>query len=216
MQEFRVSSNSYGAEQGRSGGAVVNIVTKSGGNHLHGTAFYYIRDSSLGRDRSFSAFKPHNRQQQAGGTIGGPLKRNKVFFFAGFDQHIFRVPNVVEFLNGSSQVVPQAGNWTSSPETTKPPTRRWSSPPPRNSRRSPENIPPPRSAILPMRKLDINLTPRNQLALRVNTTRYWGSNNVFLDPGSPVTYDANQRQRRRTGLHRNRERLHLPAASLRA
>jgi mRNA-degrading endonuclease YafQ of YafQ-DinJ toxin-antitoxin module len=39
-------------------------------------------------------------------------------------------------------------------------------------------------------KLDINLSPRNQLALRVNTTRYWGSNNVFLDPASPVTYDA--------------------------
>jgi len=39
-------------------------------------------------------------------------------------------------------------------------------------------------------KLDINLTPWNQLALRVSTTRYWGSNNVFLDPGSPVTYDS--------------------------
>ena len=57
----------------------------------------------------FLAFKPHNRQQQLGGTIGGPLKRNKIFFFAGFDQHIFHVPNVVEFLNGSSQVIPQAG-----------------------------------------------------------------------------------------------------------
>ena len=39
-------------------------------------------------------------------------------------------------------------------------------------------------------KLDINLTPHHQLALRVNTTRYWGANNVFLDPGSPVTYDS--------------------------
>src|SRR5262245_50401126 len=55
----------------------------------------------------FLAFKPHNRQQQVGGTIGGSLKPNKVFFFAGFDQHIFHVPNVVEFLDGSSQVTPQ-------------------------------------------------------------------------------------------------------------
>ena len=39
-------------------------------------------------------------------------------------------------------------------------------------------------------KLDINLSPRHQLALRVNTTRYWGANNVFLDPASPVTYDS--------------------------
>jgi hypothetical protein len=48
VQEFRVSSNAYGAEQGRSGGAVINVVTKSGSNHVHGTGFYYLRDSSLG------------------------------------------------------------------------------------------------------------------------------------------------------------------------
>src|SRR5579864_4140582 len=107
VQEFRVSTTSYGAEQGRSGGAVVNVVTKSGSNHVHGTAFYYFRDSSLGAADPFLAFRPHNRQQQVGGTIGGPLKRNKIFFFAGTDQHIFHVPNVVEFLNGSSHVVPQ-------------------------------------------------------------------------------------------------------------
>ncbi|PYX36937.1 MAG: hypothetical protein DMG75_08765, partial [Acidobacteria bacterium] len=45
VQEFRVSSNSYGAELGRSGGAVVNVVTKSGSNHWHGTSFYFFRDS---------------------------------------------------------------------------------------------------------------------------------------------------------------------------
>src|SRR5579862_3523367 len=109
VQEFRVSSNAYGAEQGRSGGAVVNVVTKSGSNHVHGTAFYYLRDSSFGASNPFLAFRPHNRQQQVGGTIGGPLKRNKVFFFAGFDQHFFHVPDVVEFLDGSSQVIPQPG-----------------------------------------------------------------------------------------------------------
>ncbi len=115
VQEFRVSTNSYGAEQGRSGGAVVNVVTKSGGNHVHGTAFYYLRDSSFGAANPFLAFKPHNRQQQVGGTIGGPIKRNKIFFFAGFDQHIFHVPNVVEFLDGSSKVVPAAGTGPRTP-----------------------------------------------------------------------------------------------------
>lgn len=64
VQEFRGSTNSYGAEQGRSGGAVVNVVTKSGTNHLHGTMFYYLRDSSFGASLPFLAFKPHNRQQQ--------------------------------------------------------------------------------------------------------------------------------------------------------
>jgi hypothetical protein len=58
VQEFRVSSNAYGAEQGRSGGAVVNVVTKSGSNHLHGTAFYYLCDSLFGASFHFS---PSNR-----------------------------------------------------------------------------------------------------------------------------------------------------------
>src|SRR4051812_46253425 len=109
VQEFRVSSNAYGAEQGRSGGAVINVVTKSGGNHVHRTAFYYLRDSSFGAANPFLAFKPHNRQQQVGGTIGGPIKANKIFFFLGFDHHVFHVPNVVEFLDGSTQVTPLAG-----------------------------------------------------------------------------------------------------------
>ncbi len=189
VQEFRVSSNSYGAEQGRSGGAVVNVVTKSGSNHVHGTAFYYMRDSSLGATDPFLAFKPHSRQQQVGGTMGGPLKRNKVFFFAGFDQHIFHVPNIVEFLDGSSKVVPQAGTpavpgdyeaidqalvFSSAAQLTS----------------LAGEYPAAQIGNSSYGKLDINISPRNQLTLRVNTSRYWGSNNVFLDPGSPVTYDA--------------------------
>src|SRR5579872_304128 len=190
VQEFRVSSNAYGAEQGRSGGAVVNVVTKSGSNHLHGTAFYYFRDSSLGAADPFLAFRPHNRQQQMGGTIGGPLKRNKVFFFAGFDQHIFHVPDVVEFLDGSSRVVPQAGAGPATPgdyETTDQAlvlaaAARLTS--------LAGEYPAAQIGNSAYGKLDINLTPRQQLTLRVNTTRYWGANNVFLDPSSPVTYDA--------------------------
>ena len=60
-------------------------------------------------------FNPHSRQQQGGGTIGGPIKKNKIFFFAGFDQHYFHVPDVVEFLDGTMQVVPQAGTGPYSP-----------------------------------------------------------------------------------------------------
>src|SRR5438477_2341320 len=109
VQEFRVSSNTYGAELGRAGGAVVNVVTKSGSNHLHGTAFYFLRDSSFGAQPAFLDFKPQSRQHQFGGTIGGPIRSNRVFFFAGYDQHIFHVPTVVNFLSGGNVLVPQAG-----------------------------------------------------------------------------------------------------------
>jgi hypothetical protein len=190
VQEFRVSSNSYGAEEGRSGGAVVNIVTKSGSNHLHGTAFYDLRDSSFGAADPFLAFKPHNRQQQVGGTIGGPLKRNKIFFFAGFDQHIFHIPNVVEFLNGSSQVVPQPGTGPYTPGDYDSTDEALVFASAAQLTSLAGEYPAAQIGFSSYGKLDINLTSRNQLALRVNTARYWGANNVFLDPGSPVTYDA--------------------------
>jgi hypothetical protein len=190
VQEFRVSTNAYGAELGRSGGAVVNVVTKSGSNHVHGTAFYYLRDSSFGASNPFLAFKPHNRQQQVGGTIGGPLKRNKIFFFAGFDQHIFHVPNVVEFLNGSSQVVPQLGTGPYTPGDYEPSDQALVFAAAAQLTSLAGEYPAGQIGNSSYAKLDINLTPHHQLALRLNTSRYWGSNNVFLDPASPVTYDS--------------------------
>jgi hypothetical protein len=109
VQQFRVSSNSYGAELGRAGGAVVNVVTKSGTNHMHGTAFYFLRDSAFNARHPFVDFKPDDRQHQFGFTLGGPIKRNRAFFFAEFEQHIFHVPTLVRFLDGSSALVPKKG-----------------------------------------------------------------------------------------------------------
>ncbi len=190
VQEFRVSSNAYGAEQGRAGGAVVNVVTKSGSNHLHGTGFYYLRDSSFGASLPFLAFKPHSRQQQVGGTFGGPIKRNKIFFFAGFDQHIFHVPNVVEFLDGSSRVTPQLSPGSPIPGDYEATDQALVFAAASRLSSLAGEYPSAQIGNSSYAKLDINVTPHHQLGLRLNTTRYWGSNNVFLDPASPVTYDA--------------------------
>src|SRR5712671_956285 len=190
VQEFRVSSNSYGAELGRAGGAVVNVVTKSGSNHWHGTGFYFLRDSSFGAADSFLAFRPHNRQQQAGGTIGGPIKKNKIFFFAGFDQHYFHVPDVVEFLNGSSQVIPQAGTGPRTPGDYEASDQALVFSAAAQLTSLAGEYPAGQMGNSTYAKLDTNLSPRHQLTLRVNTSRYWGSNNVFLDPSSPLSYDA--------------------------
>ena len=213
VQEFRVSSNGYGAEQGRAGGAVINVVTKSGSNHVHGTAFYDIRDSSLaasdafvddgiapvepaggwpcsGIDPDAGGLDPHNRQQQMGGTIGGPIKRNKIFFFAGYDQHIFHNANVVEFLNGTAQLMPLAGTGPYTPGDFDSTDQQLVCGSAQQLNSLAGEYPAAQIGFSSYGKLDINVTPRNQLALRVNTTRYWGTNNVFLDPASPVTYDA--------------------------
>lgn len=190
VQEFRVSSNSYGAELGRAGGAVVNVVTKSGSNHWHGTGLYYIRDSGFGAADAFMTFKPHSRQQQGGGTIGGPIKKNKIFFFAGFDQHYFHVPDVVEFLNGTMQIIPQAGTGPFTPGDYEATDQALVFAAAAQLNSLSGSYPAAQIGNAVYTKLDINLTPRNQLALRFNSSRYWGSNNVFLDPASPVTYDS--------------------------
>jgi hypothetical protein len=190
VQEFRVSTNSYGAELGRAGGAVVNVVTKSGSNHWHGTGLYYIRDSGFGAADPMMTFKPHSRQQQGGATLGGPIKKNKIFFFGGFDQHYFHVPDVVEFLDGTMQVVPQAGTGPYSPGDYEASDQALVFAAANQLTSLAGSFPAAQIGNAAYAKLDINLSPRNQLALRYNSSRYWGSNNVFLDPASPVTYDS--------------------------
>lgn len=187
VQEFRVSSNTYGAELGRAGGAVVNVVTKSGSNHLHGKAFYFLRDSAFNARQPFLDFKPADRQHQFGFTLGGPLRRNRAFFFAGYDQHIFHVPTVVRFMDGTSAVVPQKGaeplhhgDYEQSDQDLVFATAA------RLSTMAGEF----RSELLgnaAFLKLDVSLTPSHYLSARVNTSRYYGKNNVFFDPASPVT-----------------------------
>jgi len=187
VQEFRVSSNTYGAELGRAGGAVVNVVTKSGSNHFHGTGFAYLRNSALDAQHPFMTFKPKDQQTQFGGTFGGPLKRNRAFFYAGYDQHVFHVPNVVRFLDGSSVLVPKKGaeplHHGDYEESDKAQVFAAAA----QLSTMAGNFPARMLGNTAFFKVDFSLTPRNQLTARVNTSRYYGVNNVFLDPTSPLT-----------------------------
>jgi hypothetical protein len=172
--------------------------SKSGTNQWHGTGFYYLKDSSLGATPAFVGFKPQDRQHQFGGTLGGPIQRNRTFFFAGYDQHIFHVPAVVHFLNGTTAVTPQPGTLVNPGDY--------------------EDCDPSIGGIACDRtlvsasaaqlstlggtfqskllgntgflKVDHALTARHFLSARLSTSRYYGTNNVFFDPASPVTNNA--------------------------
>lgn len=85
IQEFRVLTSSAPAEFGRSSGAVINVATKSGTNHLHGTAFEYLRNRALNARNTYEAAKPGFTQNNFGGTAGGPLKKDRTFFFASYE-----------------------------------------------------------------------------------------------------------------------------------
>ncbi len=199
VQEFRVQSSGYGTESGRAGGAVVNVVTKSGTNQWHGSAFYYLRDSSLGGAApAFVGFSPTDQQHQFGGTIGGPIERNKTFFLASYDQHIFHVPAVVEFENGSTTVVPQLG-------TPLSPGDYEVCDPAIGGMACDQALVFASAAQLSTLggtfhakllgdtgfvKLDRVLTPHQHLSARLSTSRYYGTNNVFFDPASPITNNA--------------------------
>jgi outer membrane receptor protein involved in Fe transport len=87
VQEFRVVNNSFGAEYGRALGGIVNIVTKSGTNNLHGSAYEYFQNNKLNA-RSLLQPEPQPnvlRQNQFGATFGGPIKKERTFFFVNYE-----------------------------------------------------------------------------------------------------------------------------------
>ncbi len=99
VKEFQVNSNSFAAEYGRAGGAVINVVTKSGTNQLHGSGFEFFRDKSL---NAINAINKLNNQakspykfHQFGGTLGGPLRPGRDFFFVNYDGQRNTTPNLV-------------------------------------------------------------------------------------------------------------------------
>ena len=85
VQEFQVVSANFSAEYGRAMGGVVNTVTKSGGNDVHGTAYWFFRNRTLNARDPFAAFNPHEVRHQTGASIGGPLKKDKLFYFLNVD-----------------------------------------------------------------------------------------------------------------------------------
>ena len=84
LQEFSIQTSNYSAAQGNSAGAVVNAVTRSGTNNLSGGAFGYLRDRTFNARNFFATDKDFLKRKQYGGYAGGPIQRNKAFFFVGW------------------------------------------------------------------------------------------------------------------------------------
>jgi Carboxypeptidase regulatory-like domain len=85
IAEFRVLTNTFDAEYGRNSGAVVNVVTKSGSNELHGSAYEFFRNQGLDAKGFFDTTKIDYLQNQFGATLGGPIKKDKTFFFVSYE-----------------------------------------------------------------------------------------------------------------------------------
>lgn len=165
VQEFQVNQNGFSAEFGRSGGAVINVVTKSGTNEFHGGAFEYFRDESLNANPTANKTSqaqrglPNKRTPQQinqfGGRLGGPIVKNRAFFFFTYDGQRQDLSNPVDAPNIAA---------------------------------APANV---RTILIPkldayaigrdqdvfMGKGDIRLNGANQLSLRFNRQNFTGLNN---------------------------------------
>jgi len=85
VAEFRVITNTFDAEYGRNSGSVVNVITKSGTNQFHGDIYEYFRNTVLDAQGYFNTTRPQWNQNQYGGTFGGPIKKDRTFFFASYE-----------------------------------------------------------------------------------------------------------------------------------
>ena len=129
LQEVKVDTNLYPAESGRAGGAIINLITKSGTNSLHGTLFEFLRNDKLDAKDVFNVpqagnplagVKPEYRQNQFGGSIGGPINKDRTFFFGDYEG--FRkikgntfnatIPSACELGRATCNGVQQLGNFS--------------------------------------------------------------------------------------------------------
>lgn len=106
IQEFQVLTLGFSAEFGRATGGIVNAITKSGTNGFDGRVFSFFRDKSLNaRNAVEQGEKAGFRRWQAGGTVGGPIKRDKLFYFGSFERQDFSAPTVVTIPSSTASIL---------------------------------------------------------------------------------------------------------------
>jgi hypothetical protein len=172
IQEFKIQTHSYNAEFGRNAGSVVNVVTKGGTNTLHGAAWEFNRDDSLQARNFFAApapaAKPKLKQNQFGGSAGGPLMKNKLFafgYYEGYRNTRGATSNVVVLTDAQRN-----GDFSGGAAITDPTT----------GVAFPGNIIPPERISLAARKLIDQFVPR------ANT----GPNRYIVSPETKDNRDA--------------------------
>ena len=124
IAEFRVLTNNFDAEYGDYSGGIVNVITRSGENAVHGTAFEFLRNTDLDARNYFSPERSFYRQNQFGGTAGGPIRKNKFFYFGdyqgtrtdqGIDTGLIAVPTAAERAGDLSGIASQLTGTVSGP-----------------------------------------------------------------------------------------------------
>ncbi len=178
VQEFQVNQNGFSAEFGRAAGGIINVVTKSGTNDFHGGVFEYLRDESLNSNDPITKANQSRRGQpnkrsplrinQFGGRIGGPIVKNRAFFFFTYDGQRADVPQVLDV---SLATVSASVRAALEPKIA--------------------TYQVGRTQDVFLGKADIRLNDSNQLSLRYNHQGFTGTNNENNGPFSAEEHSGN-------------------------
>ncbi len=187
VQEFQVNRNAYSAEYGRAGGAVINVVTKSGTNDFHGSGFEFYRDKSLNANsytnKTTTPIRPRSpfRVNQFGGSLGGPLVKDKAFFFVSYDGQRRTIPNDV--------VLTLPGNLPTDPDTQAGLA---------TIRGKADSYALSRDQNVFLAKMDWQIDPRHRLSVRYNHQNFTGGNNENSGVTNALEHTGNSLVRTRT------------------
>jgi outer membrane receptor protein involved in Fe transport len=185
IKEFQVGVSNMSAEFGRAAGGTVNAVTKSGGNMFTGEGFYFLRDKAFQSRNPLIVIpgdpegKPDERRQQFGAGIGGPLRKDKAFFFVDYDQQtrnfpIFTAPSAANFFTGGCTA--PAANCASA-------IAFFNSQIALNERSGDNKV--------GLGKVDISINSNNTLALSLNSHRWNSPNGIQTQPVVAVAQSQN-------------------------
>jgi len=173
VQEFQVNANSFPAEVGRAAGGAINVITKSGTNEFHGSAFEFYRDKGMNantftNNRSGLKKQPYHFNQ-FGGSLGGPIAKNKAFFFVNYDQQKNKGNNVL-----TPVTLPTAAQFPTFQKYFEPYQTGINN----------------KVALV---KGDVNLTDRDRISVRYNLSRYIGVNLESATPSSALEHTGDQK-----------------------
>jgi hypothetical protein len=118
IAEFKVQTNSYSAEFGRGNGAIMNAILKSGTNSLHGDVYEFLRNDKLDGKNAFDASRQPYKQNQFGFTLGGPIIKNRTFFFGDYEG--LRIRQAIPFLGIIPTPAQIGGDFSASLDLTSP------------------------------------------------------------------------------------------------
>lgn len=161
IKEFQVVRSGATAEVGRTGSGFVNAVTKSGTNNFRGELFYFNRNDRLTSPDAFGNDGANN-QNLFGGSVGGPIKKDRAFFFFGAEQNFLRIPYFVDFQPTSIALPPEIAALEGEQIATNNPTAVFA-------------------------RFDFNLNAQNTLNLQYSFSRLKADNFITIDEGTVIT-----------------------------